>query len=408
MKYKSVYSMKRRQFLTYFPLIPLTGISPFGWANSFDDFVKSQRIKIDQTTHSHQTYNKRYLSELESYKAALKQQWNKIEITNQEILVLYSDKLQKKTVIDYAFNEIRISYRSNADITTQFSLLKSLAKKDLRKLLNITEQQALESDPVNKEMMSGATSASQNDELLSDLISLYDNKTEASETLVSKAVIINENMPSTTQPIITIKIPLPTELLPLRPLKYLEIIVDTAKKWSIEPALVLAIAHTSSHFNSLAQHSFSPTDLQEKGSEIRVGFGLLQINPATQGKDASKFIYGTERLLTCDELYAPHTNIEIVCAYLNLIESRQLKNIADPESRFYCLIAAFHAGAGHVAKALIGQASMPRAFRIINQLTPEQVLKSLAQDLEDEQSNAFFNQVIDHLPTYRKLINDNY
>src|SRR5690554_8136195 len=91
-----------------------------------------------------------------------------------------------------------------------------------------------------------------------------------------------------------------------------------AKKWDVEPALVMAIMQTESAFNPMAR-SHIPA------------FGLMQIVPASAGRDASKAVWGKDQLLTGQQLFNPQTNIELGCAYLNILDKRYLKSITHPE-----------------------------------------------------------------------------
>src|SRR5690554_6218531 len=111
-----------------------------------------------------------------------------------------------------------------------------------------------------------------------------------------------------------------------------------ATKWQVEPALVMAIMQTESAFNPMAR-SHIPA------------FGLMQIVPSSAGRDASKAVWGKDQLLSGQQLFNPHTNIELGCAYLNILDTRYLAAIKHPQSRLYCTICAYNTGAGNVARA---------------------------------------------------------
>lgn len=152
----------------------------------------------------------------------------------------------------------------------------------------------------------------------------------------------------------------------------------------------MAVTHTESHFNPLAR-SHIPA------------FGLMQIVPASAGKDASKFMTGKSRILTSAELYDADFNLETGSAYLSMLNTHYLKGITDPTARLYCTIAAYNTGTGNVAKAFIGHASMQRAFGAINQLSSERVYEILKNDLPYAETRRYLVKVMGHMETYQAV-----
>ena len=386
--------MNRRQLISKLALLPI-GIpfaaSPLSsLASSFDDFVKAQQAGMDQISNDYQAYKDRYLGAFESYKTELEQEWENPEITNQEAWVEYSANLQIKTVVDFSFNEIRITYKTDHPIEMQAEVKQSRLSQDIASLLKRTERQAVINDPINSKLMVGKNTTNLlNEPLLSEMPLLYGSIDNAQEKLASAALIVEEN--SSMGSLIVVRIPLPKELPFKRAEKYLTSAQQSAEKWNIEPALVMAIAHTESHFNPLAR-SHVPA------------FGLMQIVPSSAGKDASKLMYGKARLLTSDELYNPNFNLDTGSAYLSMLHTRYLKGIKNPLSRQYCAIAAYNTGTGNVAKAFIGRASMQRAYSVINQLSPERVFEVLQNDLPYEETRKYLVKVTKQLETYQRLL----
>lgn len=386
--------MKRRHFLSKAipkaALLSLSLPSVSSFADSFDDFLKAQQAGVEQIKNDYQAYKKRYLGAFENYKSDIEQEWQQVEISNQEAWVEYSDNLQKKTVVDFAFNEIRISYKVTESKSSLETIKLNTLKKDIHRLLKKTERQAAQSDPINNKLMAGRSSRNLlNEPLLSEMSSLYGSMDNAEEKLASAALLLEEK--TNKGDIIIVKIPLPKEFPFKRAEKYLAGAKQAASKWKIDPALVMAIAHTESHFNPLAR-SHIPA------------FGLMQIVPSSAGKDASKLMYGKSRLLTSDELYNPSFNLDTGSAYLSMLQTRYLKRITNPKTRLFCTIAAYNTGTGNVAKAFIGQASMQRAYPVINQLSPERVFEILKTDLPYKETRKYLVKVTNHMDSYTKLL----
>jgi membrane-bound lytic murein transglycosylase C len=386
--------MKRRQFLSKAAskaaLLPLTLPAMSSFADSFDDFLKAQQAGVDQIKNDYQAYKQRYLGAFDEYKADIEQEWSLAEISNQESWVEYSPDLQRKTVIDFAFNEIRFSYKIKGGHNSLEHIKQGVLKRDIQRLLQKTERQAAQSDPINNKLMAGKKSQHLlNQPLLSEMSSLYGSMENAEEKLASAALVLEESTDKGR--IVVVKIPLRKEFPFKRAEKYFASATKAASKWKIDPALVMAIAHTESHFNPLAR-SHIPA------------FGLMQIVPSSAGKDASKLMYGKSRLLTSDELYNPSFNLDTGSAYLSMLQTRYLKRITNPKTRLYCTIAAYNTGTGNVAKTFIGRASMQRAYPVINQLSPERVLEILKKDLPYKETRRYLVKVIRHMENYTLLV----
>ena len=373
--------MKRRQFLSRLALIPLSITAPHVFSDSFDEFLKSQHIEAEKVKDDFQSYQENYLDSFEQYKRALAEEWQAVEISDQDIWVTYGKNLKTKTVVDFVRNEIRISYKSANPSET--------LNTDLAHLLNLSEYQAIVDDPTNNSALHAQEFSDNKRKLLSELNAFYGNSDNARKQL--KKVAIVDRIKTSKGDVTTVTLPLPKQLPFKRAEKYLASAKRAAKKWNIDPALVMAIAHTESHFNPLAR-SHIPA------------FGLMQIVPASAGKDASKLMTGKTRLLTSTELYDADFNLETGSAYLNLLQTRYLKGINNPTSRMYCVIAAYNTGSGNVAKAFVGTASMQAAFNIINQLPPERVYDRLKKELPYAETRRYIIKVMAHRKTYQQII----
>lgn len=395
MNHPKKYRMKRRQLLSRLALLPLSFSAARVFADSFDDFVKSQQAGVERVKNDFQAYQERYLDAFEQYKRELEQEWQTVELTDQETWVEYSRNLKKKTVVDFAHNEIRLSYIASEDLNQKDFSTPTKLNKDLTALLSHSEHQAIINDPINR-LSNNLTTAQLEQSfkankriLLSELNDFYGGIDNATEALAKAALISTES--TQKGQIITVTISLPSQLPIKRAEKYYSSARKAAEKWNVDAALVLAITHTESHFNPLAR-SHIPA------------FGLMQIVPASAGKDASKFMTGKSRILTSTELYDANFNLETGSAYLSLLQSRYLKDITDPVSRQYCAIAAYNTGTGNVAKAFVGHASMQRAFGVINQLSAVRVYEILKTDLPYAETRRYLVKVMTHMETYKKVI----
>ena len=388
------YKMKRRQFLSNLALLPLSLSASNVFSDSFDDFVKSHQVGVKKVKSDFQAYQEHYLDAFEQYKRKLETEWLTAELSNQQTWVEYSKNLKKKTVVDFSKNEIRLSYKTSSSVNEKYLFDSNGLNQDLKFLLNHSEYQAIVNDPINHiNKLSSAQLKhhfkANNRILLSELNAYYGGIDNAAKTLTQVALTRTEE--TAKGQVITVTMLLPNQLLIKRAEKYYESAQKAAEKWNVDAALILAIAHTESHFNPLARNHIP-------------AFGLMQIVPANAGKDVSKLMTGKSRILTSTELYDADFNLEIGSAYLNLLLFRYLKDITDPMSRLYCTIAAYNTGTGNVAKAFIGYASMQRAFSIINQLSSVRVYEILKRDLPYAETRRYLEDVKMHMENYQKIM----
>lgn len=162
--------------------------------------------------------------------------------------------------------------------------------------------------------------------------------------------------------------------------RYRSTVVRQARAHNVSPSLLYAVMETESSFNPRAR---SPIP----------AFGLMQLVPRSGGMDAYNHVYGEKVLLDPEYLYDPARNVELGAAYLNLVYTRYLRHIKNPQSRLYCTIAAYNTGAGNVARTFAGTNSVPEAAKVINTMTPAEVYEYMRQNLPYEETRNYLEKV---------------
>ncbi|MFR9640561.1 MAG: murein transglycosylase domain-containing protein [Rikenellaceae bacterium] len=162
--------------------------------------------------------------------------------------------------------------------------------------------------------------------------------------------------------------------------RYESSIMSNAKRFDIDPTLVLAVMETESYFSPTATSNIP-------------AFGLMQIVPKYAGKDAYKHIYGQDRLLSKDYLYKPDQNIEIGVGYLHILESRYFSKVTDKRSRELCMIAAYNTGAGNVSRAMAGHTNIFKVISQINEMSYEQLYEHLSKNLPYAETQNYIKKV---------------
>ncbi|WP_319585175.1 murein transglycosylase domain-containing protein [uncultured Pseudodesulfovibrio sp.] len=168
--------------------------------------------------------------------------------------------------------------------------------------------------------------------------------------------------------------------LSVRAAKYRELVQGTASRFEISPNLVYAIMMVESDFNPFAVSSASAV-------------GLMQVVPSTAGSDVYRFLHGKTGQPSRKDLFEPPTNITYGTAYLHLLDSRFLGDIANPVSREYCVIAGYNGGAGGVLKTF--DRDKGRAARKINALQPAEVYDKLRKDLPFAETRRYLGKVLE-------------
>lgn len=170
--------------------------------------------------------------------------------------------------------------------------------------------------------------------------------------------------------------------------RYLTDIGLQARERNLAPSLILAMIETESAFNPRAT---SPAP----------AYGLMQLVPTSGGVDAYQFVRGSKKILEPEFLYMPDMNIKLGAAYLQLLLTRYLRAIDDPQSRLYSAIAAYNTGAGNVARAFTGRTSVREAAPRINQLSPDQVFAHLRTRLPFEETRTYIRRVTERQERWR-------
>lgn len=160
--------------------------------------------------------------------------------------------------------------------------------------------------------------------------------------------------------------------------RYAPLVRHYAARFAISRSLIYAIIKTESNFNPFAV-SHAPA------------YGLMQLVPASAGRDAFRLAKGQDKIPSPDYLFNARNNIELGSAYLNVLNYRYLEGIANPLSREYCTIAAYNTGAGNVLRVF--SSDRDRAKQIINSMPPDKLYRHLRQHLKEAETRRYLAKV---------------
>lgn len=180
---------------------------------------------------------------------------------------------------------------------------------------------------------------------------------------------------------VTVEFDLAPNHLEIRARSFYPMVKSSALKYDLEPSIIMGIIHTESMFNPRAR-SRTPA------------FGLMQLVPQTGAREAYAQVHGISKAPSAKLLYDPKKNIELGVAYFDILRNRYMTQIDHPDSRTYCAVAAYNAGAANVGRAFIPQKSIQKATPVINNLSPSEVYKRLVEDLHTKESRLYTQKVL--------------
>nr|WP_256448264.1 MULTISPECIES: transglycosylase SLT domain-containing protein [unclassified Psychrosphaera] len=156
-----------------------------------------------------------------------------------------------------------------------------------------------------------------------------------------------------------------------------------AKYHGLPVSLIYAVMEVESSFNPRAQ---SPIP----------AFGLMQIVPTTAGLDVNRHLRKSSEAPSANELYQPPQNVLYGATYLAMLYQTYFKDIKNPLSKHYCVIAAYNTGMGNVSALFSrdGTKDLKKAANVINKLSAQQVHDKIKSRAHPE-TKRYITKVLD-------------
>ncbi len=360
-----------------------------GAGQAFEQYRQQQQAAFQQYVKSQQEafklYRQAYDQAFEAYKKGILKEWPEVLVSTPKRWVAYSEDFKQRTVVDFDKGEVVVSQKVMPAMTAaEQAAVKQRLLQRLQALKQLNYAEAFQKDKpsvalertlvqrVPPAWRKSGTPAAKRVPILSERTDLASAKLEVKPQ----------------QQVVQLRYRLQENDVQARVKAVLPSVLQQAHQHQVEPALVLAIMKHESSFNPLAT-SHVPA------------YGLMQIVPTSAGKDATQYLFGKPKVLTPSYLYTPEKNIQTGVAYLHILNYRYLKHIQDPQSRLYCVIAAYNTGAGNVARSFIGSTNIRRAAQKINNMPPEQVYQHLLQHLPYDETRRYLKKVASSYQQYR-------
>ncbi|ATF09298.1 membrane-bound lytic murein transglycosylase MltC [Candidatus Enterovibrio altilux] len=186
------------------------------------------------------------------------------------------------------------------------------------------------------------------------------------------------------QNIFYVELPMVSDHSNKRQYQYADLIYQSSRRYGISEELIYTIIKTESSFNPYAVSRAN-------------AYGLMQVVPQTAGRDVFKFIKKRSGIPSPEYLFDPASNIDTGTAYFYILKNHYLKDVLNPQSKYYSMVSAYNGGTGNVLKTF-HRYDQKRAIHNLNRLKPNQVYWALTNKHPSSESRRYLQKVI----TYQK------
>ena len=275
----------------------------------------------------------------ESLENDLTQKWVNHKSIQEEVWKKYQEQIRQKWI-----DGIMPSVKTNVEYwDNDQSRMRIDYEKGVVYLETISEKKLLKED-IAKNFQQGLI---QNENLIENQIQFKNGKTLNKDSPEE----LNKQMNSYVQEygavtgedgkkrnLYRVELPMVPDHVKRRANKYLPYVMHWSNKYSLPPALILAIMWQESAFNPKAR-SHIPA------------FGLMQIVPRYAGEDV-KIMLGESNVVDGDFLYNPENNLRYGTSYLKILSDKSFAEIKPFEKRVPFIIAGYNWGPSRLLKHL--------------------------------------------------------
>jgi len=380
-------------------------IEHFSSQNDFESFKESENREFGQAREEFKLYKQQLLTAFDQYKNQASRIWgNKNAVSpGSKNWINYLNDMQHRSVVDFEKGTIDIEIAVDADQNMsdteaqkqlQQTIISSLQQgSDKRSVLDMAKQPV--SQPSGAAVLSGLVAnrdgSEANDADYAQLAA------QSMDSVKKKRIKGNDGK---SRIIYRAQLQLVPDHIKKRALKYKSQIEINALEQKIPSAMILAIMETESMFNPTAR---SPAP----------AFGLMQLVPTSGARDAYKYLYNKDRIVSDTYLYKPENNIKLGAAFLNRLYYSYLAGIKNPVSRQWATIAAYNTGAGNVFRTFAGKYRKSRfgnhrkwklaAYAEINKMSSDEVYAFLRKRLPYRETRKYMKKVSSRMKKYQPI-----
>lgn len=333
-------------------LISILTILPLYAQQSFEEFLAADQRAYERFEQQQEQAYQEYIENV-------LQKWNQFNESTRRDWYEYSGDLNTFSKVDFEQGEVTIETLVESDERDIIARAESNIKKQVETLLEkdkVTEQKVLEKQV---EFRSGEEVIPRNAEKFVEQEVMPEAKIE-SEKIKGKDGIERVK--------VTASFKLVPDHLRKRAERYLPLVRKYCGRYKLKVPLVMAVMQTESYFNPRAK---SPAP----------AYGLMQLVPKSGGREAYKFAFKTDKIVSPGFLYIPENNIHLGCAYLAKLRDVEFRRVENSDNQRYCIIASYNTGPANLSRAITGNRDVYSAVDRINRLSSQKLFDKLKSDL---------------------------
>lgn len=384
-------------------LVFIYQISVAGTQSDFETYMQQQNQGSAAAKDEFETYKQKLLTAFEQYKKQTGKVWgNKHNVTPQaNNWVSFHGDLGHRSVVDFeqGIINVEIAISAQQNITTdearrqlEATILKTLNQgADNRSMIEIAKQPvAISSGPaILTNLIGDAQGNTVNQQNYSDLAA------QDAASATSTKIRGNDGV---DRIVYHTQLKMVPDHIRKRAVVFQSDVNAQSQRQNLPPALVFAVMETESYFNPVAKSS-APA------------FGLMQLVPTSGAREAYRYVYNQDKVVSDTYLYDPKNNIELGSAYLNRLYYVQLVGIENPQSRMWASIAAYNTGPSNVLRAFAGKYYKTQhgsydkwkqgACKQINGMNPDEVYNHLRGNLPYPETREYVKKVGERIGKYQ-------
>ncbi len=289
----------------------------------------------------------------------IEKKWDTIKLTSVYAWVDYDKDLSTRSEVNFAKGYI--------EIETVVPLgIENLEKLGIEKISNQAEKVFQKENGMKTRVLKGHVKNISGEEVTAHNLKSFFEKQVIPK--ITKKIFTSRDGVKRAK--MRSKIKMTVGHLGIRAKQYKSIVKETARKFGIEPHLVMAIIHQESYFNPLAR--------SEDGA-----LGLMQLIPRYGAKEAYSHIYKKNKLPEEDYLFNPANNVELGVAYYYLLKNKYFQDIGDYTKNCYVSLCAYNAGPTRLRSLIdpdaIKQMSAIELYDLLRTKIPDETKKYLAR-----------------------------
>tara|TARA_R110000868_G_scaffold408293_5_gene691027 strand:+ start:61741 stop:62910 length:1170 start_codon:yes stop_codon:yes gene_type:complete len=351
----------------------------------FGEFRELMLSGVANDSVEYEAYRTLFLEELNAFKDEMEAKWGEFKQNTEKEWVEYLEGGDTKLEVDFETGDVTIEVivENPEDVNvTQTELPEKVASaiKSQGTQLGFVPEKLPNPPVVEAPVLQNQLPKEENetDEEFAEKV--------VEQTIETKTISGKDGVERT---VLRVNFTLAPNHIQTRAEKISDLVYEFSFAYKLDPSMVFAVIHTESYFNPVAS---SPAN----------AFGLMQLVPTSGGRDAYRKVNKKDGIPTKDFLFNPRNNINLGCAYFEILFTSYFKDVQSDLSRSYMAISAYNTGAGNVYKAYDpNNRSKRAALSEIAKRTDKENYDFLVENLPYEETRSYLQKVVSRAELYK-------